>query len=71
MSTSAKTVLLGDVDFSGKVTASDAIKVLRVSAHIDDIDENIIPVADAEKNGKITAADARKVLRVAAKLERL
>ena len=69
VSTSAKTVLLGDVDFSGKVTASDARKVLRVSAHIDDIDENIIPVADADKNGKITASDARKILRISAKID--
>ncbi len=69
VSVSAKTVLLGDVDMSGKVTASDARTVLRVSAQLEKLDENIIPVADADKNGKITSADARKILRIASKLD--
>ena len=66
---SAKTVLLGDIDMSGKVTAADARTVLRVSAQLEELDENIIPVADADKNGKITSADARKILRIASKLD--
>ena len=60
---SAKTVLLGDVDMNGKVTASDARTVLRVSAQLETIDNVIIPIADADKNGKITSSDARKILR--------
>lgn len=66
---SAKIVLLGDVDMSGKVTASDARTVLRVSAQLETIDKVIIPIADADKNGKITSSDARKILRIASKLD--
>ena len=66
---SAKTVLLGDIDMSGKVTASDARMALRVSAQLEELEESIIPVADADKNGKITASDARKILRIASKLD--
>ncbi len=66
---SAKTVLLGDVDMSGKVTASDARTVLRVSAQLEELEESIIPVADADKDGRITSADARKILRISSKLD--
>lgn len=66
---SAKTVLLGDVDMNGKVTASDARTVLRVSAQLEKPDESIISIADADKNGKITSADARKILRISSKLD--
>ncbi|MBO5935140.1 MAG: hypothetical protein J6Q94_06590 [Clostridia bacterium] len=69
VSTSAKTVLLGDIDMSGKVTASDARTVLRVSAQLEELDESIIPIADADKNERITSADARKILRVASRLD--
>lgn len=66
---SAKTVLVGDIDSNGKVTASDARTVLRVSARLDEIDEDIFPVADTDRNGKITSADARKILRIASRLD--
>ena len=66
---SAKTVLLGDIDMSGKVTASDARMALRVSAQLEELEESIIPVADADKDGRITSSDARKILRIASKLD--
>lgn len=66
---SAKTVLLGDVNSDGKITAGDARIVLRISAQLDESDEKIIPLADADKNGKITSADARKILRYSAGLD--
>lgn len=67
---SAKVVLLGDVDMNGTVTASDARTVLRVSAQLEEADENIFPVADADKDGRITSSDARKILRIASKLDK-
>ena len=59
----------GDVDGSGKVTASDARIILRVAAKMETIDDDKTIYADANRDGKITAADARTVLRIAAKLE--
>ncbi len=69
ISASAKTVLLGDVDMNGTVTASDARTVLRVSAQLEELEESIIPVADADKDGRITSSDARKILRISSMLD--
>lgn len=66
---SAETYLKGDVDMNGKITASDARKVLRVGAKIEEISDTQMLIADMDNNGKITAADARTVLRISAKLE--
>ncbi len=69
ISASAKTVLIGDMNSDGRITASDARTVLRVSAKLETIDNQAFQFADADKNGKITSADARKILRIASKLE--
>ena len=66
---SAKTVLTGDMNSDGRITASDARTVLRISAKLETINESSFPLADADKNGKITSADARKILRIASKLD--
>lgn len=66
---SAKTVLTGDMNSDGRITASDARTVLRISAKLETINNSSFPLADADKNGKITSADARKILRIASKLE--
>lgn len=71
VSVSAKTVLLGDVDMSGFVTASDARTVLRATAGLDGLSEEQLIIADADSNEKITAADARLILRCSAGLETL
>lgn len=68
-SISAKTVKLGDVSGDGKITASDARKILRFAATLDECDDETRLIADVDGNGKIVAADARKVLRVAAHLD--
>lgn len=68
-SVAAKTVKLGDVSGDGKITASDARKILRIAATLDACDEETKLIADVDKNGKIVAADARKVLRVAAQID--
>lgn len=68
-SISAKTVKLGDVSGDGKITASDARKILRFAATLDTCDEETRLIADVDSNGKVVASDARKVLRVAAHLD--
>lgn len=60
---------VGDVNFDGKVTASDARIVLRVSASLHSIDAAATKAADVNKDGKITASDARKILRVSAQID--
>lgn len=69
-----KTVLAGDVNCDGKVTASDARLVLRyytgletsVPAFAEYGAETAIRMADVSADGKISAADARDILRYAA-----
>lgn len=62
--------MLGDMDNSGKVGASDARTILRHVARLEKIDESILSAADTDGDGKITASDARTVLRYASKLDR-
>ena len=66
---SAAEVYFGDVNFDGKVTASDARAVLRYAATIDAPDEYQKIVADVNGDGRITSADARFILRISAKME--
>lgn len=62
---------VGDVDGNGKITASDARIILRVSAKLDKLDDSKTKFADVNGDKKITASDARTVLRMSAKLEAL
>ncbi len=62
---------LGDIDGNGTLTASDARAILRHSAKLESIAEEILPLADVDKNGNINAADARLALRMGAKLDEL
>lgn len=62
---------LGDVDGNGKITASDARTILRVSAKLDKLDDSKFNFADVNNDKKITASDARSVLRMSARLESL
>lgn len=61
--------LLGDADGDGKVTASDARKILRVAALLEIATDYVLLVGDVDHNGTLTAVDARRILRVAAKLD--
>ncbi len=54
----------GDVDSDGKVTASDARIILRISVGLDNLSEDNLSLGDVDYDGKISAADARKVLRL-------
>lgn len=58
----------GDVDGDGIVTASDARKILRISAGLEKATGQTALNADVNNDGDITAFDAREALRMAAKL---
>ena len=62
---------LGDVDFNGKVTASDAREILRGSVGLVSLTGVMALYADANSDGTITAADARMALRASVNLETL
>lgn len=64
-------VMMGDMNGDGKITASDARAVLRISAKLDKADAAKEKIADIDGNGKITASDARKILRYSAKLDKV
>lgn len=59
----------GDVNLDGKITASDARIVLRISAKIEYVDDLRIKLADFNSDDKVNAADARYILRKSAKLD--
>ena len=60
---------IGDINFDGRVTASDARLALRAAAKLDTLQGNALLAADVDFDGKTSASDARKILRVAAGLE--
>lgn len=65
----ARLYMLGDANLDGKVTLTDARKVLRVAAKLEKRD---LPITayDADGNGKLGLSDARIILRYAAKLQK-
>lgn len=52
----------GDADGNGRVTASDARIILRISVRLHPCDDALFLVSDLDDDGKITAADARIAL---------
>ena len=65
----AFSVLIGDVDLNGKITAADARAVLRYSAKLTTLTRDQLAVSDINSDSRVTAADARIILRISAKLE--
>lgn len=65
------TVLLGDADGDGAITAADARMVLRLSVGLDPATADRIMICDTNSDGKADAADARILLRVSVNLESL
>ena len=61
---------LGDINFDGKITATDARSILRYAARLENFSAAARAVSDINSDGKISPADARTVLRISAKLER-
>ena len=62
-------IVKGDADNDGVVTAADARKILRVAAGIDKLSGQARLNADVDNDGVIYASDARETLRKAAKLD--
>ncbi len=67
----AAALMAGDVDFDGRVTASDARTVLRNAVGLEKLSDDALRCADADRDNTITASDARLVLRAAVGLETL
>lgn len=63
--------VLGDVDESGSITASDARIILRASVGLEEITPLMAERGDINKDKAIGADDARKVLRASVGLESL
>ena len=63
--------MMGDINLDGKITASDARKVLRMSATLESSAGLSFLNYDADGNGKLSAADARLLLRKSAGLGEL
>lgn len=62
---------IGDADDTGKITSSDARKVLRISAELDEMREQDMPYCDINRDDIITSSDAREILRASAELTTL
>ncbi len=67
----AQTIIPGDVNCDGEVTAEDARLALRAAVGLEDFPENspAFRAADLDGSGDITAEDARAILRLAVGLE--
>lgn len=66
---SSNAALVGDIDGTKGVSASDARLVLRASVGLETIAEDLQKIADTDENGKLTAADARAILRMSVELD--
>lgn len=64
-SAASPSVLVGDVDGDGSVTAADARLALRAAIKLISLDSRAAAAADADVDGYVTAADARTILRKA------
>ncbi|MBQ5823382.1 MAG: dockerin type I repeat-containing protein [Clostridia bacterium] len=54
--------IAGDVDFDGKVTAEDALLVLRASADLDMLTAEQRKAADVTYDSKVNSVDALRIL---------
>ena len=59
----------GDVDGNGKLTATDARKILRYVAGLEKLTMSQLLIADVNGDYRATATDARRILRIVAGLE--
>ena len=62
---------MGDVDFDGSVTSSDARLILRCAVGLENFGQAQLQLGDLDRSGDITSADARLALRTAVGLEKL
>ncbi len=64
-------IVYGDTDANGQIDSSDATKILRHVASLEQIVGAYLVAADANKDGTVDSSDATKILRVVAKLDTL
>lgn len=62
-------IRVGDINFDGSVTATDARLALRAAATLDDLTFEEFLAADVDADDSVSAIDARKILRVSAGLD--
>ncbi len=65
----ASSIVIGDVNGDGEITAKDARLALRISAKLDVPTADQKVAADVNGDGDVTAKDARSILRYSAKLD--
>ena len=65
----AESVLMGDTDKNGAVSAEDARSVLRACISLAPLSADRLPYADLNGDGRVTVADARLTLRASLALE--
>ncbi|MBQ6897810.1 MAG: MBL fold metallo-hydrolase [Clostridia bacterium] len=66
----ASSLLAGDIDNDGSVTASDARLALRYSVGLEEFDDQQQLISDVDFSNKTDASDARTILRMAVGLEK-
>lgn len=57
-------MLKGDADGDGNISAADARFVLRCSVELEECNDTLSDICDMNYDGEITAADARSILRI-------
>ena len=57
------TVVYGDINRDGKVTAKDSMAVQRYAIKLSDLNDAQLKAADVDKDGKVTSKDAMYILR--------
>ena len=61
--------ILGDLDHDGVVNSADALKALRISAGLEESEDDALTIGDIDGDGQITSADALEILRYSASLQ--
>ncbi len=62
-------ILLGDVDFSGKVDTTDARIILRIAAKLEQATDEVLTMGDMNSDGVVSVEDAVLALKKAADVE--
>ena len=60
--------MFGDVDWDGKITSADSLKVLRVSVKLETLEDYEIQLADVDGSHEINSADSLEILRCSVNL---
>lgn len=63
------TILFGDMDLNGKVETSDARLILRISAGMETVSDDLFIIADMNSDGVVSVEDAILALRAVANIE--